>query len=1020
MANKLIEELLIKVKQQGAKPTEKAIQGVADALDGAKKAGNAFNSSMDQLPKKLGRVEQAAERAASKLSKVQLNFSSKATESSLSNIEAGIEALVSESLDLNQTMGTMSKNLITLFENLATSLGADLNRVEDGLIDVRAEAGKTNDALVEVGKGAKKAGRGIANQNRQGRNQVRTFSDIAKFAGPLPLLYANIAANVFALSEAFRLISEGEQLNRLEEVGKIIGAQIGTPVQFVAQRMQELTGYTISYGEALRNASAAASYGFDTDQIDKLTQAARRASIALGVDMQDAMNRVIRGVSKLEIELLDELGITTKLTTAYQKYAQQIGVSADSLNSYQQRAALVNEVNSQSVEKFGQLDDMISDGAPWERFGANAASAFQTLLKGLATSTAGIATFFNEWAFGEESIKKANTQAQVLGDTLEKAFEQKSRAGIIGGLVEARDLTTKFQKELSVALEEFASSPRDDKLSKRIGYLRSAITTLKSVTDKYTASDVKNLDKANTAYKNLTAVVRGTVQSYNTSIAGIRGQATAYEKLYTDVRSLQAAYELLKKTDPNFDKEKTLKSLGFETEAELNRATRLAEVYRNTSRALAQLDSVQAESAIQQRYKGVTPEVIKLQAMEEEQRLLTQLIVDQKRLGANETVQSQTSAKIYKLQSQILDTRVAIIDARIKEKDLQTQLNMAGQPELLIKRDLLSNEKARLANLQTISGTQLEQQASLNKIKQLENEILAIQVAQSNTMYQSALSNLSSFAPGIDQMTGSLNALAMSFNNMGQSSFTATQMVSSGLQAFQGYLAYSSNQAIQAVDAQIAAEQKRDGKSKESMAKIAALEKKKVEQQKKVAKQQILISTAVAVMNAAANPWPVPAIPLMATAALAGGLAYQQASSASGNLVSGATESTQASLSIGDRANNVDVSQAATRGELAYIRNESGSGSIQSFTPRANGGIGTPGNSIVVGEHGPEVVTPLEPIQAFSAEESRAMGRGGYTDNRQLVVQALDTQSILDRADDIFDAWDASAEQRGYSKEKLG
>ncbi|QKN84500.1 pore-forming tail tip protein [Vibrio phage BBMuffin] len=1017
MANKLIEELIIKVKQQGAKPTEKAITGVGEAFDTAKKNVNAFNSASERVPKYLKKIEESADRAAKSMGKVKFTMDSTTIEASLGRIEGSLEALIGESHDLYDAMAKMNNNLITLFQNMSNELGADLERVEDGLIDVRSEAGKTGDALAKLGKGAGKAGRGLGNQNRQGRNGVRTFSDLAKVAGPLPLLYANIAANVFALSEAFRLLTEGEQLNRLEEVGTIIGSKIGTPVQLIAKDMQKLTGYTLSYGESLRNAAAAASYGFDSEQIEQLTMAARRASIALGVDMQDAMNRVIRGTSKLEIELLDELGITTKLTTAYERYAQQLGISANSLNSYQQRAALVNEINSQSVEKFGDLDEMLRNGAPWEVFGANTASAFQTFMQNISEATSFIPKFFNEIEEGSRRIEEPLDNAKKL---LESFSMADGRAGQVGILVEANNQIEDLEKRLSVLSQANTSSFSVAELvnyKDEVRNVRTAIDRLRGLmsTQSLGIDAIKEIDGA---YRNLNATVKGSVQSYNTSLASIKGQSTSYEKLYADVNSMKVAYEKLAAVDPGFKAADALKQLGFESKFALDRATELARTYRDTNRELAVFAKTQAETEVQGRYSGKEPEAVKLGLLKEQQNLYTKLLVDQQRLGASSVATAKTSAQIAKIASQTIDTQVALVDVHTKELDTQTRLNMALQPELLIKKDLLSNEKTRLANLQLIQGTHKEQEQSLNRIKQLENEILAAQVAQSNAMMDSALGNLASFAPGIDQMTSSLNGLAMSFNNMGQSSMTATQMVSSGLNAFQGMLSYSSNQSIQAVDAQIAAEQKRDGKSKESVAKINALEKKKIEQQKKAAKQQILISTAVAVMNAAANPWPVPAIPLMATAALAGGLAYQQASSASSNLVSSASGNTQASLTLGDRSNQVDVSQSASRGELAYIRNESGTGSMQSFTPRANGGIGIPGNSLVVGEHGPEVITPLEPIQAYSAEESRAMG-GGYTDNRQLVVQAIDTQSIMDRADDIFDAWDDAAYQRGMNSDRL-
>lgn len=1015
MANKLIDELIIKVKQQGAKPTEKAIRGVGDALEEAKKSNNGFNASLERSPKMFKKLEESAQRAAKSLDKVKLNFSSKAAESSLSNIERSLETLVEESIDMSHTMETMSKNLITLFGNLANSLGANLERVEDGLIDVRKEAGRTGDAMDKFGKGVVKTNRPLANQNRQGRNSVRTFSDLAKVAGPLPLLYANIAANVFALSEAFRLLSEGEQLNRLEEVGTIIGAKIGTPVQSIARNMQELTGYTLSYGESIRNAAAAASYGFNSEQIEQLTMAARRASIALGVDMQDAMNRVIRGTSKLEIELLDELGITTKLTTAYSKYAQQLGVSAQSLNSYQQRAALVNEINAQSVEKFGDLDAMLRNGAPWETFGANASSAFQQFLKELAEATSAIPKFFNEIEDRARNIRQPIEEAKQL---LESFTISKDRGGMVGILIEAKEQVEVLQAKLSTlqqvntdafSLSELASYRQEVK------NIRTAIGTLEGLISKDTLG-IPNLEKADVSYRNLNAVVKGTTQSYNASLAAIKGQSKSYEKLYSDAKAMQSAYEGLRATDPSFDAAKALKQLGFESKFAMDRAVDLARTYRDTSRELEIFSKTQAEMELQGAYSGAKPEQTKLDILKKQGDLYTKLLVDQQRLGASESATAKTAASMYSTTKKILDTRVALVNEHTKDLNTQTQLNMAGQPELLIKKDLLANERTRLANLQLIQGTQVQQEQSLIKIKQLENDILAIQLQQGNAMMDSAFSNLASFAPGIDQMTGSLNNLAMSFNAMGQSSMTSTQMVATGLQAFQGMLQYTGAQAVATIDQQIQAEKKRDGKSKESVARINQLEKKKTDQQKKNAKTQILISTAVATMMAAANPWPFPAIPLMASAALAGGMALAQANSASANLMEGTSESAKASLSVGERSSAIDVSQRATGGELAYLRGESGMGGAQSFTPRANGGVGIPGNSLVVGEDGPEVITPLEPIRVYSAEDSTAAGTAGGRSAPIIgSIQALDAQSIIDRAEDIYAALEVAAISRGRS-----
>lgn len=965
MANKLIEELLIKVKTSGAKGANKDLSSIASKLKYIKE--NKDTSINIAVPAVI--------------------------EKSLKGISSQLGKLVEETEMGNDSLGMME------------------HRMDDAA-----------NATEKFRKKTSKTAKGMEKMTRAGNSQARSMSALAKMAGPLPLLYANVAANVFALSEAFRLVTEGEQLNRLEQVGTIIGSNIGVPVQSLANKMIELTGYTLSYGDAMRQATAAASYGFDSEQIEMMTMAARRASIALGVDMQDAMNRVIKGTSKLEIELLDEIGVTTKLTTAYQHYAEKLGVAATSLNSYQQRAALVNEINAQSIDKFGDLADKVGDANPWERFGANATSALQDFTKNVAESTSSFANFLNTI---DETQSRANgvyDVAKNLQTSFTEALSSDSRSGLLGLAVESNKELEKMQarfRELSAMdlKSGFAGWSTSD-LKDEYNALKVSIGQIQTLLGQDLGVD--SIEKASAAYKNLNIIVKGSKPAYESSIASIKGQSAAYEKLYTDVESMQTAYNLAKKADPAFDTEKALASLGFESEATMNKAVNLARAYRDTNSALELFAATSAKASLEQRKQGTDQEIIKLGLVQKELKYQEELLATQIKLDVLPTKRAATEAKIANLSLQELDTRIAIVDTETKRANIESGFATSGQNELFLKKELLFNERTRLTNLQGMVGTQLQQEQSLNRVKQLENDILNIQTAQSNTMMNSALSNLGSFAPGISQMTSSVNELAMSFNNMGESSMTSTQMISSGLNAFQGMLSYASNDAIQAVDAQINAEKKRDGKSKESVAKIAGLEKKKIDAQKKAAKQSILISTAVAVMNAAANPWPVPAIPLMAAATVAGGLALSQASSASSNTMSGVAESTKASLSVGKRSSDIDVSRGPSMGELSYLRGESGIGSAQSFTPRANGGIGTPGNSLIVGEEGPEIITPLESIRVYNAEASKGKSggsSGGFTYSP--TINALDAQSIVDRAEDIGVAVERYLNDRGQTFDRL-
>ncbi|MFP9065864.1 hypothetical protein ACLI1X_16875, partial [Enterococcus faecalis] len=68
---------------------------------------------------------------------------------------------------------------------------------------------------------------------------------------------AALASNVFVLQTAFESLKVGDQLNRLEQFGTIVGTMTGTPVQTLALSLQNATNGAISFEEAMRQASSA-------------------------------------------------------------------------------------------------------------------------------------------------------------------------------------------------------------------------------------------------------------------------------------------------------------------------------------------------------------------------------------------------------------------------------------------------------------------------------------------------------------------------------------------------------------------------------------------------------------------------------------------------------------------------------------------------------------------------------------------------------------------------------------------
>lgn len=1053
MANKLIEELIINVKQKGAKPTEKSLQKVADSLEDAAAGAELFGEALNNLPKMLQHVEAQALKTAKATKSIKFDVTG------LGDLNEGITHIIGILEEFHEDTIAGNKGIVNSFENLANSLGYDLDRVQDSLIDVEKATSGVGKSFDNMNKKGRRAGNGLANQNRQGRNSVRTFSDLAKVAGPIPDLYAKIAANAFALSEAFRLLAEGEQLNRLKEAGEIMSTRVGVPISNTAKLMQELTGDTLSFGDSMRQAAAAVAYGFDSKQIEQLTMAARRASVALGVDMQDAMNRVIRGTSKLEIELLDELGITTKLTTAYEKYAAQIGVSALALNSYQQRAALVNEINEQSVQKFGDLDTMLRNGAPWEKFGANMKTAMQDLLMYIAQATSGLAGFFNKMS-EQSPAQKLIEQIDATYKTYQRSGEMGQRSGMFGSaaeMIEQRKQLEAIEKQAmataaaaEIGSEAYAGAMNEaNRASHAISVINQKL--------KETGIDAQSIQIGTDAYKNLQVVAASTAKDFVTQLANIKGQTKAYNQLYTSAKDLSKAFNIVKSADPYADLGKAISELGFSSVAEMNRMVALTGAYRNAQIGVEQLGLRKQKLAaigIRDNVPALETEMKQLRAQKSVQE---QLLSSSRALGVQQ-------GELAKIRAELIGTNMKLLDTQNKLSAQKTEQVMQGISaqetagaisNLQAAQQRLATEQVLLDEYKRQNATYEERIGVLNNIKTLEAQITAIQnqrardqanaymqgltsgtgmgvddkqqvqLQERADMYTSALGQLTSQMDGLDSMATAFQSLTLAASGFGDTASNALQMTSVGLQGFAGLLKMTSNAAVSSIDAQIAMEQKRDGKSAESQAKIKQLEAKKIKEQQKAAKQQILISTAVAMMNAAANPWPLPAIPLMATAALAGSLAYSQASSAASNQMAGLNAesmSQSASLKIGERQNTVNVASQATQGELSYIRGDSGVGSIGSFTPRAEGGLMTPGMSYIVGEHGPEVINPMAPVQATS--NSDATGKsGGDSKSGGLVfspnIQAMDAQSIIDRSDEIFSAFVHSAEQQGIDVFKL-
>jgi len=151
---------------------------------------------------------------------------------------------------------------------------------------------------------------------------ARDFAQQAQGLGGLVRLYATYAANLFAVSAAYTALSRAQDtanmVKGLDQLGAASGVALGT----LSKNLVKAMDGAVSLREAMEATVKASSSGMSSKDIIRMGEAAKKASQALGVDMSDALSRISRGITKLEPELLDELGIFTRIDPAVQAYAK--------------------------------------------------------------------------------------------------------------------------------------------------------------------------------------------------------------------------------------------------------------------------------------------------------------------------------------------------------------------------------------------------------------------------------------------------------------------------------------------------------------------------------------------------------------------------------------------------------------------------------------------------------------------------------------------------------------------------
>jgi predicted Zn-dependent protease with MMP-like domain len=211
-------------------------------------------------------------------------------------------------------------------------------------------------AADRVGRSQTRLGQASASAGRQ-------FAAQASGLGGLVAAYAGAAATTFALQAAFTALANAARAGQTFEGLNALAANVGVSGTQLLASVREITNNQLTLAEAAAQVNLSLSAGFSTDQIEGLSSVAIKASRALGRDLTDAMTRVVRGSAKMETELLDELGIYTKIEPATRAYATALGKSVGDLTEFERRQAFANAVIAEGERKFASINTTIPTSA---------------------------------------------------------------------------------------------------------------------------------------------------------------------------------------------------------------------------------------------------------------------------------------------------------------------------------------------------------------------------------------------------------------------------------------------------------------------------------------------------------------------------------------------------------------------------------------------------------------------------------------------------------------------------------
>jgi hypothetical protein len=339
-------------------------------------------------------------------------------------------------------------------------------------------ARQASEGLDKTAKSAQTADRNLKGAAQTSANGTKNFSKMAQgLGGSLVPAYAALAAQIFALSAAFNFLKRAADLTLLQKSQVSYASSSGIAIKTLTTQIQQASKGMLGFQEAAQAAAIGVAKGFSGGQLEKLAVGAGKAAAALGRNYQDAFDRLIRGVSKAEPELLDELGITLRLEDATNRYAQAIGKTRDQLTTAQRSQAVYNETIRQLDQNFGSIN---LEANPFVQLSKTFEELQQKITQKILPIFTNLADIINRNADAAIAAFGGLAAIVILNIDIFKNGIKSLFAGTGAGLVKIGSQTASFSSKLGTRITESITPILED--------IQAAEEKLKQVANKVQTS----------------------------------------------------------------------------------------------------------------------------------------------------------------------------------------------------------------------------------------------------------------------------------------------------------------------------------------------------------------------------------------------------------------------------------------------------------------------------------------------------------------------------------------------------